>query len=48
MVKRFFFLVVTILMGNMTVVNAKINYVPLYIVDTSTDVKGVKHASPSL
>jgi hypothetical protein len=31
-------------MGNMTVVNAKINYVPLYIVDTSADVKGVKHA----
>ena len=46
MVKRFFFLVVTILMGNMTVVNAKINYVPLYIVDTSADVKGVKHAPP--
>ena len=44
MVKRFFFLVATILMGNMTVVNAKINYVPLYIVDTSADVKGVKHA----
>ena len=44
MVKRFFFIVVTILMGNMTVVNAKINYVPLYIVDTSADVKGVKHA----
>lgn len=46
MVKRFFFIVVTILMGNMTVVNAKINYVPLYIVDTSADVKGVKHAPP--
>ena len=44
MVKRFFFLFVTLLMGNMTVVNAKINYVPLYIVDTSADVKGVKHA----
>lgn len=44
MVKRFFFIVVTLLMGNMTVVNAKINYVPLYIVDTSADVKGVKHA----
>jgi hypothetical protein len=46
MVKRLFFLVVSILMGNMTVVNAKINYVPLYIVDTSADVKGVKHAPP--
>ena len=46
MVKRFIFIVVTLLMGNMTVVNAKINYVPLYIVDTSADVKGVKHAPP--
>ena len=44
MVKRFLFIVMTLLMGNMTVVNAKINYVPLYIVDTSADVKGVKHA----
>lgn len=44
MVKRFLFIVVTLLMGNLTVVNAKINYVPLYIVDTSADVKGVKHA----
>ena len=44
MIKKFFFLVAIILMGNMTVVNAKINYVPLYIVDTTPDVKGVKHA----
>jgi hypothetical protein len=47
MVKKYFFLVVALLMGNMTVTHAKINYVPLYIVDTTPDVKGVKHA-PSI
>lgn len=47
MVKKYFFLVVALLMGNMTVTHAKINYVPLYIVDTTPDVKGVKHA-PSM
>jgi hypothetical protein len=38
MTKKFFFLVVAILMGGMTAVKAKINYVPLYIVDTKPDV----------
>ena len=47
MIKKVLILVVTILMGNIIVANAKINYVPLYIVDTSADVKGVKHAPPS-
>lgn len=44
MVKKFFFLVMALLMGNMMVADAKINYVPLYIVDTTPDVKGIKHA----
>lgn len=47
MIKKFIFSMVTILMGNMTVANAKINYVPLYIVDTTPDVKEIKH-SPSM
>ena len=38
MTKKFLFLVVAILMGGMTAVKAKINYVPLYIVDTKPDV----------
>ena len=42
MIKKFFLLVVVILMGHMTIANAKINYVPLYIVDTQADVKVVK------
>lgn len=42
MTKKFFFLVVAILMGGMTAVKAKINYVPLYIIDTHADVKTVK------
>ena len=42
MTKKFFFLVVAILMGGMTAVKAKINYVPLYIIDTHADVRTVK------
>ena len=42
MTKRILFLLAVILIGNMTAVNAKINYVPLYIVDTQPDVKVVK------
>ena len=42
MTKKFFFLVIAILMGGMTAVKAKINYVPLYIIDTHADVKTVK------
>ena len=38
MTKKFFLLIVAILMGGMTAVKAKINYVPLYIVDTTPDV----------
>ena len=41
--KKLLLLLVTILMGSMTTVNAKINYIPLYIVDTQPDVKVVKH-----
>jgi len=47
MTKKFFLLVVAILMGGMTAVKAKINYVPLYIVNTSSNVRTVKH-SPSV
>ena len=47
MVKKLLFLVIAILMGGMTAVQAKINYVPLYIVDTQPDVKVVKRA-PSM
>ena len=47
MTKKFFLLVIVILLGGMTAVKAKINYVPLYIVDTHTDVKEVKH-SPTM
>lgn len=47
MVKKLLFLVVAILVGGMTAVQAKINYVPLYIVDTQPDVKVVKRA-PSM
>ena len=42
MTKKFFFLVIAILMGGMTAVKAKINYVPLYIIDTHADVRTVK------
>ena len=42
MTKKFFLLVVAILMGGMTAVKAKINYVPLYIIDTHADVRTVK------
>lgn len=37
MTKRFYFLVIAFLMGCVTVVNAKINYVPLYISDTGAE-----------
>jgi len=43
MIKKFFLLVVAILMGGMTAVKAKINYVPLYIVDTTPDVTEPRH-----
>ena len=42
MTKRTLFLLAAILIGSVTAVNAKINYVPLYIVDTQADVKVVK------
>lgn len=42
--KKIFSLVIAILIGAVTAVNAKINYVPLYIVDTHTDVKVIKRA----
>lgn len=32
--KKILFLLVAVLIGSMTFVNAKINYIPLYIVDT--------------
>lgn len=44
MMNKIVFLLVTIMTGCMTMVNAKINYVPLYIIDTQPDVKEVKHA----
>jgi hypothetical protein len=44
MIKKLLLFVVTIFMGSMTAVNAKINYVPLYIVDTKPDVTTVKRA----
>ena len=44
MIKKLLLLVVTIFMGSMTTINAKINYVPLYIVDTKPDVTTVKRA----
>lgn len=43
MIKKLFFLIVAILVNSTTAVNAKINYVPLYIVDTQSDVKETKH-----
>ena len=45
--KKIFFLIVALLMGNATAVEAKIIYVPLNIVDTQPDVKEQKR-SPSL
>ena len=42
--KKIFILVIAILMGGMTAVMAKINYVPLYIVDTQADVRTVKRS----
>jgi len=47
MMKKIFFLIVALLMGNATAVEAKIIYVPLNIVDTQPDVKEQKR-SPSL
>ncbi|MBR6190072.1 MAG: hypothetical protein IKQ59_14160 [Prevotella sp.] len=47
MIKKFFLLIVALLVGNLTTVEAKIFYVPLYIIDTQTDVKEQKRA-PSL
>lgn len=47
MIRRSFLLIVAFLLGSATAVEAKINYVPLYIVDTQPDVKEVKRA-PSL
>ena len=47
MIKKFFFFVTAILMGGMTAVEAKINYVPLYIVDTQPDVKSTRHMPPT-
>lgn len=47
MMKKFFLLIVALLVGNLTTVEAKIFYVPLYIIDTQTDVKEQKRA-PSL
>jgi hypothetical protein len=44
MKKKLLLLVVAILMGGMTTVMAKINYVPLYIVDTQTDVNVTRKA----
>ena len=44
MMKKLFFLFVALLLGRATAVEAKINYVPLYIVDTQTDVKEKKRA----
>ena len=45
--KKLFFLAAALLLGSATAVEAKIIYVPLYIVDTTTDVKEQKRA-PSL
>lgn len=45
MIKKFFLLAVALLVGT-TAINAKITYVPLYIVDTQADVKVVKRSSP--
>lgn len=47
MIKKFFLLIVAFLMGSLTAVEAKIFYVPLYIIDTQTDIKEQKRA-PSL
>ena len=44
MEKRILLLLIAILTGSIVVVNAKINYIPLYIVDTQADVKVVKRA----
>ena len=44
MIRKFLLLVAVILMVSMTAVHAKINYVPLYIVDTKPDVGAVRHA----
>lgn len=44
MEKRILLLLIAILTGSIVDVNAKINYVPLYIVDTQADVKVVKRA----
>ena len=45
MIKKFFLLAVALLVGT-TAINAKITYVPLYIVDTQADVKVVKRSTP--
>lgn len=42
MIKKLLFLIVSILMGGMITIQARIKYVPLYIVDTSADIKVVK------
>jgi hypothetical protein len=47
MIKKFFFLLATLLIGSATAVEAKIIYVPLYIIDTQADVKEPKR-SPML
>ena len=47
MIKKFFLLIVALLLGNLTTVEAKIFYMPLYIIDTQTDIKEQKRA-PSL
>lgn len=47
MSKKILLILVSILTGNLTAVNAKINYVPLYIVDTQPEVEAVEHA-PSM
>ena len=44
MEKRILLLLIAILTGSIVDVNAKINYIPLYIVDTQADVKVVKRA----
>ena len=45
--KRIILFLVAVLTESLTVVNAKINYIPLYIVDTQPDVKVVKRTPAS-
>ena len=45
--KRIILFLVAVLTESLTVVNARINYIPLYIVDTQPDVKVVKRTPAS-